>query len=176
MKIGIRISILLAILFCSTFAFADTDFYQDYTIDSGVWTGNNFVHGMAILTVNGGDILSISALDSSTVDVNGGVISTIFLYESENATINLYGGNLTTGFHGRFTIPNAINIYGKDFFITQNGDNAYLSGKWANDSDFNFYFLRSNGLPDIVTLHIIPEPFTILLLALGVAFVPHKRT
>jgi hypothetical protein len=169
-----QISILLVILFITAYVIADTDFYQDFTIDSGIWLGNTNVHSTAILTINGGDIMSISAYDNSTVKVFGGQIDTIFLYNSESATVNLYAGDLS-GFHGQFGLSNAINIYGYDFLVWQSGDNAYLSGKWANNSDFDFYFLRSNGLPDIVSLYTIPEPFTILLLALGVAFVPHKR-
>jgi hypothetical protein len=167
--------VFLTILFCSAFVSANTDFYSDYTINNGTWTGNNFVHGSATLTVNGGNVSSISAFDNSTVNINGGTISTIYITNLQNATVNLYGGNLTTGFHGMFTIPNTINIYGKDFLVTQNGDNAYLSGKWADDSNFNFYFLRSNGLPDIVTLHTIPEPLTVSFFVLGTVFVKFRK-
>jgi len=163
------------LLYAGGLAQADVDFYQDFTIDSGTWLGNNIVHNTAILTVNGGEILSISAYDYSTVNISGGSISTVYLYDLEHATINLSGGDITKGFYGMLNAPNAINIYGKDFVVWQNGQDAYLSGKWVNNSDFDFYFLRSNGLPDIVSLHIVPEPLTLSLLALGSSLIFYKR-
>jgi len=175
MRWRIVILMLGVLLPCGGLAKADVDFHQDTTIDSGTWPGNTNVYDTAILTVKGGDIDSISAFDNSTVDIIGGTIDTIYLTDLESATINLYGGDITMGFYGRFTAPNAINIYGKDFIVWQNQDRAYLSGKWADNSDFDFYFLRSNGLPDIVSLHIVPEPLTLSLLALGSSLILYKR-
>ena len=174
MRNKIVIGVMGVLLYAGGLAKADIDLHQDTTIDGGTWPGNTNVYDTAILTVNGGDIMSISAFDYSIVNVSGGSIGIIFLTDLENATINLTGGDIT-GFHGRFNSPNAINIYGKDFVVWQNGQDAYLSGKWANNSDFDFYFLRSNGLPDIVSLHIVPEPLTLSLLALGSSLILYKR-
>lgn len=157
--------IVLAFLFYASIASA-TDIYTDTTIDSGTWPGNTNVYNTAKLTVTGGDILSISVFDSSIIDVFGGAIDIIFVTDLEHATINLYGGELT-GFHGIFGSSNAINIYGYNFTEWQDGQNAYLSGTWEDNTGFEFYFLRSDGLPDIVTLYTVPEPTTILLFTLG---------
>ena len=164
---------MLGVFLCCVGLAKAIDFYQDTTIDTGIWSGIG-VHDTAILTVNGGDITAISAFDNSTVNVTGGSIGAIYLTDLESATINLSGGDLT-GFRGRFNSPNAINIYGKDFSVWQNQDYAYLAGKWADNSNFEFYFLRSNGLPSIVSLHTIPEPLTITLLALGGSLIFYKR-
>jgi hypothetical protein len=151
-----------------------TDIYVDTTIDSGTWPGNTNVYDTATLTVRGGDITSISAYNSCIVDVNGGTIGTIFLYNLEQATINLYGGALT-GFHGIFEPSNAINIYGYNFTVWQDGQDTYLSGLWGDNTEFEFYFLRSEELPDIVTLYTVPEPLTISLLAFGGILIFHNR-
>ena len=174
MRNKIVIVVMGVLLWCGGLAGADIDLHQDTTIDTGTWSGIG-VHDAAILTVNGGDITAISAFDNSTVNVTGGSIGAIYLTDLESATINLYGGDITIGFLGLLNAPNAINIYGKDFVVRQSGQNAYLSGKWANNSDFDFYFLRSNGLPDIVSLHIVPEPLTLSLLALGGSLIFYKR-
>ncbi len=159
--------VLTLILLNAVFAVSDTIIEQDTIIDRGTWTGNTNVYGAATLTVSGGDIVSISPFDSSIIDVSGGTIGIIYVTESEHTTINLYGGELT-GFHGIFGSSNSINIFGYDFEQMQVDDNLYLSGKWENDLDFEFYFLRSEGLPDIVTLTTIPEPFTLSFLGFGI--------
>ena len=164
----------MAIMFLLPLCANATDIYDDTIIDSGFWPDNTNVYNTAILTVEGGDIVSISAYDSSTIDIFGGQIGTIYLYELESATVNLYGGEIVTGFHGQFGTANAVNIYGYDFTEWQNGDNAYLSGKWDNNSYFEFYFLRSDGLPDIVSLHIIPEPGMLSLFGFGVLIMRRK--
>lgn len=193
-------ALVLGILLCGEMAQATpVDFYSDGLIQTGDEYSNppyDYValHNSAILTMTGGQVetsvitygnsifnfqggqaLSISAHDSSIVNISGGSISTVYLYDSQNATINLYGGNITMGFYGMLNAQNTINIYGKDFVVWQNQDNAYLSGKWADNSNFEFYFLRSNGLPNIVSLHTIPEPLTISLLAMGCGFIFHRR-
>ncbi|OHB54801.1 MAG: hypothetical protein A2Y12_04070 [Planctomycetes bacterium GWF2_42_9] len=145
------------------------------TINTGNIYDRVTLHDSAIVTMTGGMVGSISAFDHSTVNVTGGSIDVFYLYDSQSATVNLFGGDIAIGFHGLLNASNAINIYGKDFVVWQNQSNTWLAGKWADNSDFEFYFLRSSGLPSIVSLHTVPEPLTATLLAFGGSLIFYKR-
>ncbi len=111
-----------------------------------------------------GGIWQISVSAYSELTINGGEFNEIDCYDY--STINLHGGDI----FGSLTIvaPTAwVHIYGYGF----NNDpfpGSPLTGFWADDIAFSINLVDSTILTyDQIVFHIIPEPATLILLALG---------
>ena len=145
--------------------------YEDTTFDSGVYDVVQIYESFDIppiqptVTVLDGTHISILGTgDSSIANVYGGKIGSFST--GDMSTVNLYGGEIVYGFSG-YSDTCDINIYGKNFDTFFRGAWIHLSGQWADDTSFEFYFNRTQQIPEQVTLHVIPEPASIGTLALG---------
>lgn len=134
--------------------------------------------------------------DSSTLNLNGGVInsflflnnsSTVNLYDGwtligfaleDGSTLNVFGGHIDTFWANSSIEPMAkLNIYGYDFEYEAEGRWEYADehsdGWWV--SKLTGYTLNGEpftywGIPDPDThpnIHLIPEPGTLVVLGLG---------
>ena len=142
------------------------------------------------VTMTGGEVDSFFCHDTSQLLFKNGTAS--FIGGSENATIEMTGGSVGSidlldlsimhwsggsiesyaGIHDAAVL----HVYGYGFNYAQGGPwgLGYLSGYFADDSDFTVLF---RGLPESfppqssVVLHIVPEPCTFVLFSLGVFIV-----
>ncbi|HLB74829.1 MAG TPA: PEP-CTERM sorting domain-containing protein [Sedimentisphaerales bacterium] len=188
MKVGIilRILVLLALTpaLCSA---TIIDFYTDGTIGDGdvyaavnVWAtsvvemsgGTAYavnLNNSSVFTMYDGDIRFVDLGDDTTINVYGGEVGYGGLNVSGSASANLYGG--TYSYHIVAAESGAVHIYGYDFELA----GSYLSGFWADGTRFDDIYLRGPGTYERVTFHIIPEPATLWLLALGGLLFRNRR-
>jgi len=169
----------------------DVDFYHDAVIDAGdvymlvsvydTPPDNTTVdmfggsvaslrtYDSSIVNINTGEVwASIAANNLSTVNICGGTVTLDSLIVWDSATLNIYGGNFSSGNAPLFSESSTVNIYGYDF----NYDGWTLTGFLQDDSPFIFTELTDLNYPHI---NLIPEPSTFLLFGLGVLLL-RKRT
>jgi hypothetical protein len=154
--------------------------YNDSSLD--MWGGSIFrLEPFDTSTVNlhSGEVVELYIYNgsSSTVTVLGGTITT--LRASNTATINFYDGLITNGlalwddtvvniYGGRLNGISAsdnsiINLYAYD--VALDTETNFLSGYYLyNDEYFSFYVPPGDSYSHI---NIIPEPVTLMLMALG---------
>jgi hypothetical protein len=116
---------------------------------------------------------------SGTLNVYGGSIGTINVHCDKPAS--LYGGAVSD--YLRAGSP--VNIYGYGFFYDPDGgDNGggHLTGFWGDETPFSFDLWASHDTGTVpvdtwskITLYEIPEPCTLVLLALGAVIWPRRR-
>ena len=152
------------------------------------------IYGSDVFDVTGNEG-SLSGYGDSTINVHPGS-SVAWLYGYEASTINIYGGDISwltlydqsvaniTGVEDLSWLlvndNSKVNIFGSDFSYSH----GHLSGVWQDGSSFSFWALReidvsyvniTDILPDNIKLHVVsvPEPGTVLLFLIGLVLVFH---
>jgi hypothetical protein len=131
--------------------------YDTGTVD--VW--NNGIVGVmrarnsGVVNVGGGILGLISASNFGTVNLLGGVVDD-YLAASDSGIINVYGHNLAK-------VPSG-GHYGFGF----------VSGEWTDGTGFNIDLSGPDTYSRVV-LYEIPEPATVLLIAMGSIICLRKR-
>lgn len=167
-KIAFLVTALL--LLCGGLAQATVNLYHDDIIAQSSYddfTIEVLIHDEAVVEMVSGEIGGVHTLNSSIFNLNDGSVAN--LAASDTSTINLLGGDIRQGFQG-WDSTAEINIYGYDFVTSFHNERIYLSGKWENGSEFNFYFFRASEVPEIVNLYTIPEPASLTLLTFGIFY------
>jgi len=145
---------------------------------------NFYVDGV----IQDGDEYTVAQIfDEATVDMVGGVIETR-VWVNDSGTFNIFNGaldgvDIILGDEGTFNIWNgvrpdgslrfelariwggsssSINVYGYGF--ERAGYNLY--GHWADDTPFYLY-IRDDQSWSNTTLHVVPEPTTVMMLIVG---------
>ena len=192
MRKTLQITILLVLT--STLCTATVvDFYSDATIaDGDIYDTVNIYDSLDVPPVQttvdmiGGEVYSFFCNDTSQLIFTNGTASYVGGYD--NCTIEIKGGTVdhssllgSSVMHWSGGIIESyisihdeakLHVYGKDFQYISGGGYGYgwLSGHWADDSDFTVLF---RGLPEqfppvsSVILHVIPEPCTLGLIGFG---------
>lgn len=118
------------------------------------------------------NLFSLFAHDSGVVNMSGGITKGIGVAES--GTVNLYGG-LITGISAGDS--GTINLYGYGLSKFLTGGNygfGFVSGQWQTGIQF-YIDLGSPDTYSHVMLHEIPEPATVLLIAIGGVYLRKRR-
>ena len=153
--------------------------------DLPIWNGNGIytfsdadpyfmekgVYDSATLNITGGEFGALYCFDHSIVDMsNGKATSGISTYNY--SILNLSGGSL--GSLGA-TDYSQVHIFVLDHVVNTNSYLGYdqLTGHWGNENPFAM-LISEVSWPNI-TIHVIPEPFTVSLLSLGVLFLKKRR-
>ena len=166
--------------------------YNDATVDmtGGIVTDQLTTYNYSTLNASDGVLEAIVSVEYSTVNLSGVVIIGGMTVE-ESATVNMFGGNMDSL---KIWSANAANLYGgiiSDYLKATSTVNIYgygfeynplagdyrggqLAGFWLDDTPFSIdlYYSDTPGGPIIdtwshITLHEIPEPCTLALMALG---------
>jgi len=139
-------------------------------------------HEFSTANVSGGTVLTLAAYDSGTVKLfpNGTVFSldaagtaraymsggiTEYVRTGDSSTMNLYGGTIANYINAWDS--STINVYGYGFSYSPSGgswNGGQLSGFWLDHSPFS---IDLYGTESYSHVNLIPEPATILLVALG---------
>jgi hypothetical protein len=148
-----------------TYTFSDTDsFFME-----------NVIADTATVNIIGGTFGSLLCFDNSTVNMSGGIGDGIGT--EDHSILNLRGGNVKSigAINIRFE-PNysQIHIYALDYQVNTNSflDLDQLTGHWENGSSFNM-LVDELSWPNI-GIHVIPEPGTLTLLAVGILFLKKR--
>ncbi len=118
-----------------------------------------------------GNVTSLYARVSGTINMMGGIAE--YLGAIDSSTINIYGGLITESL-GAWNDAVA-NIYGYDFNYDPMGgsrDGGQLTGFWLDSSAF---VIDLYGTETYSHINLIPEPCSLLLLALGYLFLRRKK-
>jgi hypothetical protein len=194
----IYISIFVFVCVCISGVDAAANYYTDGTINAGTANTSVYTWNNASVTMAGGTIVSLDEFNSSRVDIQAGTISqgtslwnqsqmtfsggnlNLFLETHDFAAADLKGGQLNGWLYAADT--SIINIYGYGFNYnplagTKNG--GLLTGSWANGQAFGLNLLDNLQTNTItyqhIILHEIPEPASLLLLAMGGRLIIRKR-
>lgn len=180
---------LLILLFSGGLAQAEwitKDFYTDGQIADGNYFDVVNLWDSAVVDMIGGEVLGLYCYDASKLNLLGGSVSSLNVIGSnliemsagsighvslENSSVTHWSGGNITGYIG-IRDEAILHVYGKDFLYTPGGEFGYgwLSGHWADDSDFTVLFrhLPESFPPSSsVILHEVPEPCSFGLLGLG---------
>jgi len=163
-------SVLFAFLFLLPLyakAMTVVNLYSDTIVNEDNYNSPDFrlvIYDEAKVDMVGGRVEMVTANSSSIFNLYDGTVGVINALGS--STINLYGGTLDSGFQS-WESTSTINIYGSNFSTTIENGYIYLSGTWADGTDFSFYFYRSLEIPENVILHVVPEPCTLVLMSFG---------
>ncbi|MHC4546432.1 MAG: PEP-CTERM sorting domain-containing protein [Planctomycetota bacterium] len=129
----------------------------DGDIYTEIWMYNN-----ATADMFGGDVFQLGALDFSIFDMYGGTMDRLLVRNS--SLINIHGGDLD---HLVIYDENGlVNLYAYDVaYHPTGGGEGWMDGKYLiNDQYFTFDVHEA----DISHINIVPEPTTLLFLALGI--------
>ncbi len=120
------------------------------------------------------DLDILRARGYSIANVTGGILDLVSA--SQFGTVNLLGGlvtdNLAAGDSG------IINVYGYNLGKSDTGGkfgNGFVWGDWEGGVLFNFDFYGSETYSHVM-LYEIPEPCTVLLIAIGSVALRRRRT
>ncbi len=117
------------------------------------------------------NVTTLGARDSGTINMMGGTAE--YLGAIDSGTVNLYGGLVTDSLSfGNFAHG---NIYGYDLFKTSSGGRygyGQVYGFWTDSTAFT---IDLNGSETYSQINLIPEPCSLLLLALGCLFLKRKK-
>jgi hypothetical protein len=134
-----------------------------HVIDDPNVYGEVFLENDASVDVLGGSILKLELFDLSSADIFGGEMDG--LWTNDESIVNIHGGTLDWlgGFEN-----SSVNLYAYDVTYHFSGglhDEGWLEGTYyANDNTFSFSFYGDDTHSHIT---IVPEPTSLLLLALG---------
>jgi len=141
--------------------FDDDDPYYDE-----VWVKND-----AHLDVLGGAMGKLEFKEDSSGNIFGGEMD--WLWTVDNVVVNIHGGT----FNMLASFPEStVYLYAYDIAYHPDGglsNQPWLEGKYLYDnSPFSFTFDGDDCIPQ---LHVVPEPLTLLLLALGGLLIGTRR-
>ena len=123
----------------------------------------------SIVNIYGGELWwAINSYKSSTVNIYAGTVMLEFLGVRDSSTLNIYGGNFSSGNAPVFSESSTINIYGYGFDY----DGWTLTGFLQDDSPFIFTELTDLNYPHI---NLIPEPSSLLLLCVGTLMMRKRK-
>ena len=145
--------------------------FSTANISGGFVYGLNAKNNSIVNFSDGASGVSIGAGDFGTLNMYGGI--TEFLRAGDYGIINLYGGHVTDSLNSWGSAT--VNIFGYDLFKTSSGGRygyGQVYGFFADGSSFNIDFNTSETYPHI---NLIPEPCSLLLLALGCLFLKRKK-
>jgi len=147
-------------------------------------------YSYSIVDISDGTHSGAEALNYGTVNFSGSASSS-FLAASDFGTASMTGGMVEWVGAGNSGIVNIhagvisdslsasnsaiVNIYAYDFNYDPTGgdlDGGQITGYWFNDSPFA---IDLYGAETYSHINVIPEPSTILLLALGASFITRRR-
>ena len=158
--------ILLAVpivLLCRCPAHADTVWTSGHhEIVDGELYGEIYIYNDVTVDIFGGDIYKLETYDVTVTDWYGGAITELCTWE--DSLISIYGGQLSRLQAGENTV---IQLYAYDVIHTTTGgywDAGQLMGKYYEDNSDFLFDLHHTAYPHIT---VVPEPATIILLALG---------
>lgn len=188
MKVGIIPKILVLLAMAPALCSATIiDFYTDGAIENGDVYDVVNVWEVSLVEMTGGIAYELNQYNSSVFDMYDGGLQ--FVQLSDSSTMNLYGGEVGYGgirlsgssilnvYGGAITYSvlagesSHINIYGYDFEL--NG--KFLSGYWSDGTRFEDIYFRTPDTYTRVTLHEIPEPATLCLLAFAGVLLRNRR-
>ncbi len=124
--------------------------------------------GESAISISGGDIDAIYSYDTSTVSVYGWSNSapipsgnSLHIVATDYSIVTIFQGN-TNGQLNAYG-NSTVHIYGTTFEFSP----QYLTGTWADGTDFSLYMRGQFELPTQIVFHEIPEPATLLLFGLA---------
>ena len=137
----------------------------------GIWAVTTTSY--SIFNFSDGEINSLETAGDSTVNMSGGILTSLEMHSESTAHISggwidtlksnqsLFFDHSDEQFHGR------INIYCLDWEYDPVG--SLLTGTWEDSSTFNINLIDIGTVPtyDYIEFHIIPEPATLFIFALG---------
>ena len=118
-----------------------------------------------------GNVTTLGARVSGTINMMGGTAE--YLGALDSGTVNIYGGLITESL-GAWNDA-VVNIYGYDFNYDPMGgsrDGGQLTGFWLDSTAF---IIDLKGSDTYSHINLIPEPCSLLLLALGCLFLKRKK-
>ncbi len=143
--------------------------YSQNVIDilSGADVGYVYSYGETYSNILAGSVVSwVFGYNQSTLDISGGDIGWLQLYDNSVATVTK-----TEDLSWLLVSDNSqVHIYGKEFSYSD----GHLNGVWGDGTPFSFLALYENDLypssilPANITLHTVPLPATIWLFVSGV--------
>jgi len=169
------------------------EFNDDWVIHEGDDYDEVYIYDEATVGMTGGEVWKLYSNDSSTFNLFDGVVYWLRAYDS--STINIYGGSIdrllgigdssvVNLFGGQVATDvvmsdsGTLKIYGYGFEYRPAGPGSgWLSGYWLDGTAFSEMYLRY--LPEPFPgshVVLIPEPTTLLLLALGAAIIRRRTT
>jgi hypothetical protein len=192
-----KLSIITTTLIC---CLASTTFAYDYVIDSGYtpgftlqnsktllmtggWIGDLTLYDHTAATIQGTSALSqgfggawhISLAGYSHLDLSGGEVH--YLGMNSYATATLSGGLIEQIYSYQVVAPDPhIEIICRAH--SWDALTSILTGTWADDTTFNIrLFNQTPYTPviDNIKFTIVPEPFSLLLLAAGGTILTRRR-
>jgi hypothetical protein len=137
------------------------------TISGGlVWTQS--AHGTSTINITDGRNDGLYAFDNSVINISGGIMNN-YIYASGSSTINISGGSIggvlhsietsNITFYGQhFVLGGGLSLYGNELIGT-----GTLSGQWFDGTSWTTQITTNDTTATI----LIPEPASLLLLALG---------
>jgi hypothetical protein len=111
--------------------------------------------------------------DNSQLYISGGSVHLLDLFS--NTTTTLTGGQIDI-INGYYVYPidtSRITVYCQSGWTYQN---SYLSGLWLDNSAFNIKLVTKASSDVFSNITIIPEPASLLLLAVGGLLLRHRRS
>ncbi|MEM6459697.1 MAG: PEP-CTERM sorting domain-containing protein [Planctomycetota bacterium] len=162
---------------------------------TGGSVGDNFGAGEgSTVNVSGGNVgNAFNARAGSTINVTGGSVG-IFFEANSGSTVNVAGGSVGEGFNANS--GSTVNLFGSSFTLegvlltslvmgeafTITDRDVTLSGRLADGSAFAFELngdrVADEGFIDpnaTLTVTLIPEPGSLVLLGLGVLLTTRRR-
>ena len=138
-------------------------------IEGGNLYGEIWSHDESSVDIIGGDINWVTSFSNSSVTITGGYLVGVLVQNSSHVEIR--GSSINERLVAFES--SVIDIFGYEFSYDPAGgqwDGGQLTGFWEDGTSFNIDMQnwdRENGVTfDHINLHVIPEPSTLILLAL----------
>jgi hypothetical protein len=136
----------------------------NYSVSSGSeYDIISIQNNVTLSILGGGKINELRASGATMTNMTGGILNV--LIASATSTINLSGGTVGTV----VAVENTVHVYGKEFDFTADLNNplrGVLTGLWEDNTPFSMN-IRDCSINEDVILHIVPEPVSLALFAIG---------